>query len=444
MKALRRLAIAFFLFHFLFAFDSYAQETWSLRKCVDYAILNNPELQAAERRINSSRYGLDFQRSQFFPRLDFHSSTGYLTGEPISPWAVVRGVTDEQILARNSSGDYLIGYLGLSIPVVKEGAFLAQNAPSINMANQQVSIDRNTYETKKNEVIYAVSTSYLNLMKNKEDVKVAEEHVKALKAYQTLIQSKYREGFLSKNELLKTQVKLEEAEKELKVYRNASYLLSADLSIKMGMDRPKSIATSDDGFIPPTLAPVDEFINEALANRAEIVVQQLRVSQAKEDLRRAQNERYPSVEIASSVGVGNDYGSRTNSLWWAEVRASLPLFDFGGISSKIKSRQEKVAEEEKLLLSMSGGIAQEVVSAYTGISNAKPDIDLKEKMVEQSAENAKLYRARFEQNLAPLSSLLEAEYLLHSDLKALAEARYNLRTGYLQLIKAVDYRKLTF
>jgi outer membrane protein TolC len=426
------------------AFGSYAQEVWTLRSCVDYAIHNNPELQAAENKINSSRYDLDFQKSQFLPRLDFHSSTGYLTGEPISPWAVVRGVTDEQILARNSSGDYLIGYLGLSIPVVKEGAFLAQNAPSINMANQQVSIDKNTYQTKKNEIIFAVSTSYLNLMKNQEDVKVAEERVRTLKAYNNLVQSKYREGLLSKNELLKAEVKLGEGHKELKVFQNAAYLLVADLSIKMGMERPRPIATSDEGFVPPTLALVDDFVRDALLNRAEIAAQQLRVSQAKEDLRRAQNQRYPTVEIASSVGVGNDYGSRTNSLWWAEVRASLPIFDSGGIGSKIKSRQEKVAEEEKLLLSMSGSITQEVVSAYTGISNARPDIELKEKMVEQSTENAKLSRARFDQNLESLSSLLEAEYQLHNDQKALAEARYNLRAGYLQLIKAVDYRKLSF
>jgi outer membrane protein len=444
MKPLWRCATGYLLFFLFVALNSYAQEVWTLRKCVDYAILNNPELQAVENKINSSRYDLDFQKSLFLPRLDFHSITGYLTGEPISPWAVVRGVTDEQILARNSSGDYLIGYLGLNIPVVKEGVLLARNAPSINMATQQVSIDKNTYETKKNEIIFAVSTSYLNLMKNGEDIKVAEEHVKTLKAYQYLIQSKYKEGLSSKNELLKAEVKLGESEKELKVYQNTSYLLAADLSIKMGLERPKSIVTSDDSFLPPVLSPVDEFIHDALSSRAEIAAQQLRVSKAKEDLRRAQNQRYPNVEIASNVGVGNDYGSRTNSLWSAELRASVPIFDFGGMGSKIKSRQEKVAEEEKMLLSLSGSITQEVVSAYTNISNAKPDIELKEKMVEQSTENAKLFKARFEQNLASLSSLLEAEYLLHNDQKALAEARYNLRAGYLQLIKAVDYRRVSF
>lgn len=421
-----------------------AEERWTLRKCIDYATQNNPELQAAERRINAAEYDLAFQKTLFLPRLDLHSATGYLTGEPISPWAVVRGITEEQIVSKNASGEYIIGYLGLSIPIVKEGAFFAHNAPSVNIATQQCSIDKNTYESKKNEIIYAVSTSYLNLLKNAEDIRVSEEHVKALGYYHKLTLSKFKEGLVSKNELLQAEVRLAEGEKELKTCQNASYLLAADLSLKMGLERPTAIMTSDDGFVPALLPPIEQVIDEALAGRPEIAAQQLRVSQAREDLRRIQNQRYPNLEIASNVGVGNDYSARTNSLWSAEVRATIPVFDFGGIGAKIKSRQEKVAEEEKLLQALSGTITQEVVTAYTNIRNAKPDIELKEKMVEQSTENARLFRGRFEQNLVPLSSLLEAEYLLHSNQKALAEAKYNLRAGYLQLNRAIDYRKLFF
>jgi outer membrane protein len=444
MKPLRRCAIAWFLLLAPLVFNTDAEEVWTLQKCVNYAIQNNPDLQAAERRTSSSKYDLDYQKTQFLPRLDFHSATGYLTGEPITPWAVVRGLTEDQVLARNASGEYVIGYLGLTIPVVKEGVFFAREAPSVNIAMHQVSIDKNTYESKKNELIFAVSSSFLNLMKNEEDIKVAEEHLKSLKAYHKLMQSKFKEGLVSKNELLQAEVRLAESEKEVKACKNASYLLAADLSIRMGLERPKSIATSDEGFVPASLSPVEEFIHDALSNRAEIAAQQLKVSQAKEDLRRTQNQRYPNVEIASNVGVGNDYGSRTNSLWSAELRASMPIFDFGGISSKIKSQQEKVAEEEKLLLSLSGNITQEVVTAYVNISNTKSDIELKEKVVEQSEEGARLLKARFEQNLAPISSLLEAEYFLHNNQKALSIARYNLRAGYLQLIKAIDYRKLFF
>jgi outer membrane protein len=440
MKSSRLCATIGFLAVLLFVFNADAEEQWTLRKCVDYAIQNNPDLQAAERRTNSAQYDLDYQKTLFLPRVDLHSSTGYLTGEPISPWAIVRGITEEQVRAKNASGGYILGYLGLIVPVIREGVLFARNAPSVNIATQQVSIDKNAYETRKNEVIFAVSTSFLNVMKNEEDIKVAEDHVKALKAYHKLMESKFKEGFVSKNDLLKVEVKLEEGEKEFKTYQNTSLLLVADLSVKMGLERPKSMTTSDEGFVPLVLSPIDEFIQKALANRTDIAAQQLRVSQAKEDLRRAENQRYPSVEVASIYGGGNDYGSRTNSLWSAEVRASIPVFDFGGISAKIKSRQEKVAEEEKLLRSLSGSVTQEVVTAYTNINNAKPDIDLKEKMVEQATENARLFRAKFEQNLAPLSSLLEAEYLLHSYQTALVEARYNLRAGYLQLIRAINYQ----
>jgi outer membrane protein len=442
MKSQRLWATGSLFFVLLFFSNTNAEEAWTLHKCVDYAIHNNPDLHAAEARINSARYDLDFQRTLFYPHLDFHSSTGYMVGSPISPYAIVRGITEEGLRSKNVAGGYILGFLGVNIPIVKEGAFFAQNAPSVNIATQQVAIDKNIYETKKNEIIFGVSTSFLNLLKNEEDIKAAEEHVKALKTYHKLISSKFKEALVSKNELLGAEAKLAEGEKELQTYQNTSLALAADLSIKMGMEQPKSIATSDEGFVPPGLSPVETFIQDALTNRAEIGVQQLRVSRAREDVRRAQSERYPSVEITSNVGAGNDYGSRTNSLWIAEIHTSVPIFDFGGISSKIKSREAKVTEEEKLLASLRGNITQEVVTAYTNICNAKADIAAKEKVVEHASENAKFFRARFEQNLAPVSALLEAEYLLYFSEKALADAKYNLRAGYLQLIKAIDYRTL--
>jgi outer membrane protein len=444
MKLLAACAIAGLLLLLLSCPDNGAEDVWTLRKCVDYAIHNNPDLQAAETRIAMSRYQLDFQKTTFLPHLDFNSGTGYLVGAPVSPWAVVRGITEEGLRSKNVSGGYILGMLDLNIPILKEGAFFAQNAPSINIASQQVSIDKNAYETKKNEIIYGVSASFLSLLKNGEDIKVAQDHVKALKASHNLILSKFKEGLVSKNELLTAEARLAEGEKDLQTYQNMGFLLATELCTKMGLERLKAITASDEGFVPPVLTPMENCINDALTNRAEIAAQELRVSQAREELRRTERERYPNLEITSNAGVGNDYGTHTNPLWMAGIRTSVPIFDFGGIGAKIKSRQAKVTEEEKLLVSLRGNVTQEVVTAYTNISNAKADIVSKEKMVEQSTENAKLARARFEQNLVPLSTVLEAEYILYASQKALAEAKYNLRAGYLLLVKAIDYRTFLY
>ena len=424
------------LFFFFLCVEAGAGETWNLQKCVDYAGQNNPDLQAAEAKIKVSTYSLDYQKKLFLPRLDLNGSTGYLTGEPTSPFAVIGGVTEEGLRSKNVSGEYVSGALTLSIPVFKEGVLFAKNAPTINMASNQVLIDKKNYEARKNEIIFTVSTAFFNLLKSNENIKAAEEHIKSLKETHKLASSKYKEGLISKNELLKTEVRLASGEKELSTSRNLSQLYSSDLSSKMGLEPTKHITISPDDFNPPELPPADKLISIALSNRPEVGSQEMRVSSAKEDQRKAESERYPNVDFNSSYGVINDYGSRLNSIWTSALQLNMPIFDFGAVKSKIKSQEAKVAEEEKLLRSIKGVVAQEVIAAITNIDNAKSEISLREKTVEQSIEDARLVRAQFEQNLVPLSALLEAEYAVYEEQKALAQAKYDLRAGYLQLVKS--------
>jgi outer membrane protein TolC len=204
----------------------------------------------------------------------------------------------------------------------------------------------------------------------------------------------------------------------------------------MGLEPTKHITISPDDFNPPELPTADKLISIALSNRPEVGSQEMRVSSAKEDQRKAESERYPNVDFNSSYGVINDYGSRLNKMWTSALQLNMTIFDFGAIRSKIKSQEAKVAEEEKLLHAIKGSVAQEVIKAITSINNAGSEITLREKTVEQTTENARLMRAQFEQNLIPLSSVLEAEYALYEEQKALAQAKYDLRAGYLQLVKA--------
>jgi outer membrane protein TolC len=424
------------LFFFFLCVEANAEESWNLQRCVDYAVQNNPDLQAAEAKIKVSTYSFDYQKKLFLPRLDLNGSTGYLTGEPTSPFAVIGGVTEEGLRSKNVSGEYVSGALTLSVPVFKEGVLFAKNAPTINMASNQVLIDKKNYEAKKNEIVFDVSTAFFNLLKINENIKAAGEHIKSLEETYKLAGSKYKEGLISKNELLKTEVGLASGEKELSSSRNLSQLYSSDLSFKMGLESTKHITISPEDFKLPNLPPADKLVSIALANRPEVGSQEMRVSLAKEDQRKAESERYPNVDFNSSYGLINDYGSRVNQMWTSALVLNMPIFDFGAVRSKIKSQEAKSAEEEKLLHAIKGSVALEVIKAITSIDNARSEITLREKTVEQTTENARLMRAQFEQNLIPLSSVLEAEYALYEEQKALAQAKYDLTAGYLQMVKA--------
>ena len=215
-------------------------------------------LQAAGFGIKASSYELDFQKKQFLPRIDFGISTGYLDGESTSPFATVRGSTEDGVLNNDVSDQYISSSISLSIPVIKEGVFSAENAPSLSIARYQLLLNERSYEDYKNQLTYEVGISYVNLLKNKEGIRNAEEHLKFLEHVHETALSKYKSDMISKNELLRSGIKLESRKIGLEIAKNETRIYMAELSIKMGLDPAKKISISDDDLKLPVIPSLDE------------------------------------------------------------------------------------------------------------------------------------------------------------------------------------------
>jgi outer membrane protein TolC len=387
--------------------------------------------------VEASAFDRDYQRKLFFPRLDFNASTGYFDGVPFTPFSVVRGITEEGETANSASGGYLFATPTLTVPIVRDGVPFGYNAPTVNMATQQIMIDEESLAGAKNELILAVTTSFFSLLKNAQDIQAAEEHMRSLELDHKIATSKFAEELISKNDLLMAEVNLASGQKDLLLFKTLSLTLSADLATQMGLKPSPAITVSEEAWSAPPLPPLDQLIATAVSNRPEIKAQKARVSQAQEERRQAANQRYPNVNVNASYGIGYDYHSRDNSLWTTVLEFNMPIFDFGLVSARLKNLDARVTEADKNLLTTTGAITQEVITAFTGISNTTAEISLQEKICEQSLENARLVRGRFDQNLSSLSAVLEAEYAVYANQKALVQARYDLTASYLQLQEAI-------
>jgi outer membrane protein len=288
-NCLLRIFPAFACLLLLLSMKAAAEERWTLQKCIEFAIQNNPDLQAAEARIKAATYYNDFQTKLFLPRLDLITATGYLTGQPISPIAVVGRATEEGIVSRHADGGYFSATPILNIPILKEGVLFAKNAPAINISEKQILIDKSIYEAKKTKLIYAIGSTFFNALKNRGEIEAAEVHVKYVKYLHHLALSKYNEGLISKNDLLMFEVYLASGEKELATARNFSSLLMAELSLKMGLEPTKGVALSVEDYVVPHRQPLEKMIATALSSRSEIKSQELQIAIAREQQRQAES-----------------------------------------------------------------------------------------------------------------------------------------------------------
>jgi len=421
----------------LFAVGASAEELWTLQKCIEYALEHNPDILAAKARVDASAEDVDAQRRSFRPRLDLETTTGYYDGVPVSPFSVIRGVTEEGLRTRHVSGGYLYAAPTIRVPLLQEGAWFGLNPPTVQVAAQQLSVDRNTLEVNKDQTILNVSTAFWNVLKNRQDIRAAEEHMKSLRLDYEIAASKFKEDLVSKNDLLMAEVRLATGQKDLTVYSNLATTLMAELRFQLGLEPTAPLALADESWTQPPLAPLEDLLAQATSNRPEIKGQQARVALAEQERRRGATQRYPVLSVTSSYGVAYDFESESNELWSTALECTVPLFDFGATSSQLRVLSARVAEAEKTLQSLKNAIAREVLTAYTAIQNQATEIALQEKILEQSVENAQVIRGRFQQNLLPLSALLETEYAVYENQKRLAQTKYDLWARHLELARAV-------
>ena len=58
----------------------YAQDTWDLRRCVDYAMANNVTVQQADVQARLAALQTKLSRAQAIPTLGFNTQAGYQFG----------------------------------------------------------------------------------------------------------------------------------------------------------------------------------------------------------------------------------------------------------------------------------------------------------------------------------------------------------------------------
>ena len=144
-----------------FSNDGFAQQKWTLIRCVQYAQANNISVKRldVQRRIADVTYRQN--KYSKYPNANFNTSTGYQFGRSIDPTTNL--FTNQQLVYQNFNlnGDIMIFNWGRIKNAIISADLEAQ-------ASQQ-DVERN-----KNDIAISVATAYLQILLNQEQVRIFE------------------------------------------------------------------------------------------------------------------------------------------------------------------------------------------------------------------------------------------------------------------------------
>ncbi len=139
----------------------YAQNTWDLRRCVDYAIANGISVKQADVQARIAALNTQLSRAAVYPNLSFNTQAGIRSGRSIDP-------TSNQY----TTNSVFFQSYGLSSNATLFNFFSVQNNIKATAAAQEAS--KSFADAARNDISLSVANYYLNYLLSLETANAAK------------------------------------------------------------------------------------------------------------------------------------------------------------------------------------------------------------------------------------------------------------------------------
>lgn len=273
-----------------------AQEgpTWSLEKCIQYAIDNSLQVQQAN--LTQKQALLNKKQAVWSqaPTVDANLRHGVNFGRSVDLTTYQFNVQPTHLGSISLNANWLL-YQGMQVRNT-----IKQTRIDVSAAEQDVL-------QAKNDVSLAVAQAYLSILLATENKGVLEEQANVTKAQLKQTARLIEGGVLAENSRYDLEAQIARDEERILVAQNTIDLAYVNLKVLMNMDvsEPLTIETVDNVPIPENeaLATLDEVYEEALKNQPNVVAAQLRERSAELGINIARGALTPAIALYSSINT---------------------------------------------------------------------------------------------------------------------------------------------
>jgi outer membrane protein TolC len=248
---------------------------------------------------------------------------------------------------------------------------------------------------------------------------VIDENIELVKAHLNDVKNFFENGIATKNDVLKVQVQLADAQLRQIDAKNGVELAKSSLNNIIGLPLLTDIEVQSDVSINDENTPeLDQLKEEAMDNRPELKAIDFRLKAGESGVTLAESNWYPQIYLA-----GNYYYSRPNQrifpaedkfngTWDVSVGLSWDIWNWLATSDQTKQAEAQYEQVKDGVKTLKDGIMLEVTQNYLNLLKAKERTMAASQSVHQSEENYRVTNETFKNGLSLNSDLLDAEFAL--------------------------------
>jgi len=381
----------------------------SLERCIEIALAKNPEIAAAKWDIAAVASRYDSARAAFFPQV--YAEGGFL-----------QYVDSQRLIAAKYNGelgvfdnDLLRGDLVARMTLFAGGRITNE----ASAAGRLTEAEKKKFIRTRDELIYSVSSVYFSVLGQKQIIASLEFSKQALEENLKRTVQLYEARKVAKVDVLRTEVRLTDLNQNLIREKNVWAVQRRILFSLMGYDAVPDDARFEDRLDVPSEASVEIgwLIETALKNRPDYMAAKERVEAQVLRVNAARAGHWPTVSLVGAYGVRNApspentgrNASTTGSVGNIGVVLSMPLFDGGLVSAKVREESAVLEAARARLTKLDLQIRQETETAALDVASNTARTKATEKTIEQAKESFRIELLKYEMGKGSLTDLLDAQ-----------------------------------
>ena len=433
-----------------------AQETLTLDQCRQLALDNNKRMAASIKQTQAASYLQKSYKGNFFP--NFTASGTGLYSSANGTFGIPGGNLPTFSLDANGQAmpnggfayfpsidlNYKVrtvwmGGIQVEQPIFMGGKILA----AYRMATLGKQMAQLNETLTASEVILETDQAYALMVKAQEMSKVAKSYNAVLEELMKNVQSAYKHGLKSKNDVLKVQVKLNESELSIRKAENALRLANMNLCHLIGKPLTETLLISDN--FPTIEQHLETQINDITA-RPEYSILDKQVDIAKQQVKLSKSELLPQIGIRGSYDYIHGLKVNEQTLfdkgsYSVMLNVTVPIFHFGERINKVRAAKSQLEQTRIEQADLNEKMHLELTQAANNLDEAKLEAALADRSLEQADENRRISKGEYEAGLEPLSDHLEAQALWQQAYETKVDAHFQLYLNYIKYLKAAGHLK---
>ena len=386
-----------------------AAESWTLQRCIDYALENNIQIRQSDIAAQTHDVDLNSARSNRLPGLSASASQG---------WSFGRSITADNTYANTNTAS-------TSFSIGTDVTLFAGRRLTNNIQVEELGLEaaKSDLERMKDDVRVQVAQAFIQIVYNQSILDVARNQVTIDSMQVERLNALAQIGKASSAEVSSQRATL--AQSRLSVTQAQNNLNLSILTLTQLLELPSpegfQVVAPETGSMEFNIPDSPESIYaDALEIKPAVKTEEIRLEQASKRIDVAKGGFYPTLSL--SAGAGTNYYSsskfqsdplgdqlKNNFGPHIGLNLSIPIFSRNSNRNNVRSAQLNQMNQELQLDNTKKQLYKEIQQAYYNAVASKTRYESSQEVESSAQESFELVQAKYEGGKASITEFNESK-----------------------------------